>query len=697
MAQKARIAQLYVQVIPSMDGFFKDIEKETKDKVPRQSKETGDRWSKGFRAGLKDLFKDVSFSKVFDSIKGFKLSNLFNEGGGLKNIFKSINFDELKKGTSAALSGIGAILNKGLAGAGNFLGDVLKRGVQAAKIGALVLGGLAVAGVATVVSKGFSRALNIEDAQASLKGLGYEAEQIKAVTDDVLKSVQGTAFGLDETMSIAATALAAGIPQGAELEKYLKTIADTATITKSSMSEIGPILNKVTAGGRAYTQELNQLQDRGLPVFAWLQSEMGVTAEEMRKMVSSGAISSAQLMAVLEKNIGGAAQASGDTVRGAWANTMAALSRLGAAGVGASLPYLKDSLNLIMPAIDSLTEKLKPLAEQFWATFGPRMVESVGKLMDWLIGLVDTLASGEGGFDNLETTISQIFDIIKNYASVLIPVFAQLMTSLLEVLKVVAPIMGEFGKFLSESEDGARFLAEIIGAVLILKIVAMTAALWAMIAPILANPLTWIILGAVAAIALLIAGIWLIADNWDAIIGGIVFGIEAFNGFIAGVFEGIMSFFVGIAKAIANFFAGSINNVFNGLNFLVSLINSLSFSLPDWFLGGATIGFNIPTLPTLPTLATGGNIAASAGGTPVIVGEGGRAETVTDLGLTNALIQNSNSLALAALGGSGGGAGGDTQVNISIVQKDNENAEDLVRLLDEYFTLNSLKPAGWAI
>ncbi len=41
--------------------------------------------------------------------------------------------------------------------------------------------------------------------------------------------------------------------------------------------------------------------------------------------------------------------------------------------------------------------------------------------------------------------------------------------------------------------------------------------LWAMLPPILANPITWIILGAVAAIALLVAGIRAIIKNWDLV------------------------------------------------------------------------------------------------------------------------------------------------------------------------------------
>src|SRR5690606_35834217 len=54
----------------------------------------------------------------------------------------------------------------------------------------------------------------------------------------------------------------------------------------------------------------------------------------------------------------------GDTVRGAWANTLAALSRLGAAAVTPMLGFFKSALDAIMPLIDAVTARLQPVVEQ---------------------------------------------------------------------------------------------------------------------------------------------------------------------------------------------------------------------------------------------------------------------------------------------------------------------------------------------
>src|SRR5690606_19340301 len=115
--------------------------------------------------------------------------------------------------------------------------------------------------------------------------------------------------------------------------------------------------------GKVYTQELNQLADRGLPIFQWLQEEYGVTAEELRKMVAAGEVDSATFRKVIEENIGGAALASGDTTRGAFKNMTAAFSRLGAVFAGPGLGIAKSLFGEITELVDALTAQLQPLTD----------------------------------------------------------------------------------------------------------------------------------------------------------------------------------------------------------------------------------------------------------------------------------------------------------------------------------------------
>lgn len=156
-----------------------------------------------------------------------------------------------------------------------------------------------------------ARVVAIDDAKGKLAGLGHTAEGVTTIMDSALASVKGTAFGPGDAAGIAASAVAAGIKPGEELTKYLTLTGDAATIAGSSLEEMGSIFNKVQTSGKAYTDNLNQLADRGIPIFQWLQDEYGVTAEELSKMVKEGKVDAETFNKVIQENIGGAALESG--------------------------------------------------------------------------------------------------------------------------------------------------------------------------------------------------------------------------------------------------------------------------------------------------------------------------------------------------------------------------------------------------
>ena len=226
------------------------------------------------------------------------------------------------------------------------------------KIAAVGMAGLATAVAAMTIKGGIDRALNIEDAQAKLKGLGHDAQSVEEIMVSALDSVRGTAYGLDAAATIAASAVAAGVKPGQDLTKYLGTTADAATIAGVSLSEMGSIFNKVQTQQRAYTMELNQLADRGIPIYQWLQEELGVTQEALREMVAAGEVDAETYFKVVQKNIGGAALESGKTTRGAWANMLAAMSRVGARIVSGPIDTIRGGFGDMTKWIDDNADRI---------------------------------------------------------------------------------------------------------------------------------------------------------------------------------------------------------------------------------------------------------------------------------------------------------------------------------------------------
>lgn len=181
------------------------------------------------------------------------------------------------------------------------------------------------------LAKGFNRLTGIDDAKAKLKGLGHDAESVTEIMNSAMESVKGTSYGMDAAATTAASAVAAGIQPGKELTRYLSLTADAAAIAGASMADMGSIINKVQTSQIAYTDDLNQLADRGLPIYQWLAEAAGITAAQVKEMASEGQISSQMFLDAIEKNIGGAAKIKGESsFTAAISNIGASISRIGA-------------------------------------------------------------------------------------------------------------------------------------------------------------------------------------------------------------------------------------------------------------------------------------------------------------------------------------------------------------------------------
>lgn len=213
----------------------------------------------------------------------------------------------------------------GIGKAAQSIGGKLSKFVTAPALAATT----ALAGMA--LSKGFTRLKAIDEAKAKLTGLGNSAEQVKEIMKNANASVKGTAYGLDEAATTAASAVAAGVKPGKELTRYLSLTADAAAASGASMSDMGSIINKVQTSQHAYTEEINMLADRGLPIYQWLADECHTSADAVKDMASKGEISSEMFLKAIEKNIGGAAAIIGESsFTGALSNVQASISRIGA-------------------------------------------------------------------------------------------------------------------------------------------------------------------------------------------------------------------------------------------------------------------------------------------------------------------------------------------------------------------------------
>lgn len=331
-----------------------------------------------------------------------------------------------------------------------------------------------------VLFKGFQRLVGIDQATAKLRGLGHDTKTVSTIMDSALASVKGTSFGMDEAATTAASAVAAGIEPGKQLTKYLSLTGDAAAIAGVSMSEMGSIVNKVQTGQHAYTEELNQLADKGLPIYQWVAKEAGVTAGEVKSMASDGKISSEMFLAAIENNIGGAAQKMGEySFTAQLSNMGAAIGRIGAnfldaGGQGGGF------FSIIKPLLTELTDKMtvfEDKASEMGVKFGEMVMGAIDKLKGWKASY-DDLTSGQQ--DKLKKILS-VTSLVLVAMGPIFKIVGFLMTTFGGLFSVIGAGMTKFGLFTAEFETfGAVITAIVTGPVGIAVAIAAIAGAFAL-------------------------------------------------------------------------------------------------------------------------------------------------------------------------------------------------------------------------
>ena len=96
----------------------------------------------------------------------------------------------------------------------------------------------------------------------------------------------------------------------------------------------------------------------------------------------------------------------------------------------------------------------------------------------------------------------------------------------------------------------------------------------------------------------------------ENILGGIIeFITGVFTGDWEKAWEGVKKIFKGIWNSIIMVIESAINLIIKGINWMISKLNTIHFSIPDWvpIIGGTSFGINIPLVSevSLPRLATG--------------------------------------------------------------------------------------------
>lgn len=485
-----------------------------------------------------------------------------------------------------------------------------------------IAAGSALAGL--TLAKGFARLTSIDEAKAKLSALGHDAQGVNTIMDSALQSVKGTAFGMAEAATTAATACAAGIQPGQELTKYLSTTASTAALAGTSMGEMGAIFNKVQTSQRAYTEELNQLADRGIPIYQWLADACGTSIEEVRKMASEGKISAEMFQSAIEQHVGDAAKTIGEgSFNGAIKNIWASIGRIGANFLDAGGKG-EGFFSKVKPLLGNLQDYLATLEDKA-ADLGVKFGESFQRIVDKVVDLKgkwDGLSDGAKGFLKtgvkigaigtvgmgpvLKTTptVVDLFGklslkgkIIAGVIGAVIAVFTAMYATNEKFRDAVNKLLGVFQQFSPILEMVGTILSTVFAAALdiVTPIIELIAQVLAQIVPLimeLVTPITELVQMLVGSIVPVITEIiGKVSEIISAIMPSLISIIESVIGVIKAIFpivKTVIDIVIGVIKGvmdvvlpIIDFIAGIISDIMGIIQPIIEFIAGVIKAIID--------------------------------------------------------------------------------------------------------------------
>lgn len=187
------------------------------------------------------------------------------------------NIEDSTDGVSGRFSGLGKMAQSGL-----------KVVDKWAKIGATAVAGLA----SGMIALGIKSNASLETSQVAWTTLLGTQEEAKQMLDDITKYAATTPFSKTGVDAMAKQLHNAGY-EGQNLFDQLTKFGNMGSafgVQEDSLKEMVRQYSQVQMAGTAYTEDLNIIQDRGIPIYKALSETLNVSVADVKNMASEGKI-----------------------------------------------------------------------------------------------------------------------------------------------------------------------------------------------------------------------------------------------------------------------------------------------------------------------------------------------------------------------------------------------------------------------
>ena len=223
-------------------------------------------------------------------------------------------------------------------------------------------------------------AADLEKMEVSFISLTGGAKQAADMMEQLNEFTAKTPFQIEAVATSARQLIASGT-KISEVNEQLQFLGDIAATTGQPINEIAAIFAKVNAKGKVELENLNQLAERGIPIFKALSDATGLLPSEL----GAGAVSVEQFNATLKSfneeggMAEGAMQKLSETASGKFSTALDNLKLAGAALAEDLLPAVNRILDSVIGLAQGFTELSDKTKKNILVIAG--LVATIGPLL----------------------------------------------------------------------------------------------------------------------------------------------------------------------------------------------------------------------------------------------------------------------------------------------------------------------------
>lgn len=400
----------------------------------------------------------------------------------------------------------------------------------------------------------------MEQSAVAWKTLLGSAEQAQGMLKQISDFTKSTPFETADVDMMAKYMHNAGL-EGQKLFDELLRVSDVAsafTIPAAEAKEMTRQMSQVRQAGVAYTEDLNILQDRGVPIFQAISEQQGIMVKDVKKLASEGLLTSdiyIEAFNSIAKGVEGASEDQSKTFVGMLSTLKDNIKIFSGAVTEGVFERLKEYLPIVINLVERVTDSFKnggwkgvmkeflpPDVLNFITTSFNTIQDVFNQVRDTFLENKDHII---GVFDNLKAYWAGFAGYVKSLFTGEGNVGESFVRMFKTIKSIALPILQDAVSFIKEKFALIKQFWDENGA----QIVQAVQNVWSIIAG---------IIEAIAPVIMFIVNmLWtnvkgVISGALNVIMGLIKIFAGLFTGDFGKMWEGIKQLFIGAVEAVWN-------------------------------------------------------------------------------------------------------------------------------------------------